>query len=61
MPEREMPDDQFFVFSDYRAKGWEQVGKDGDLVHMRKNESTNPNVRSYHYIYITPEGKVRER
>jgi len=61
MAERELPDAQFFAFSDHRALGWEQVGKDGELVHMRKNVSTNPNVKSYEYIYITPEGKVRKR
>jgi hypothetical protein len=59
--EQELPDDQFFTFSHYRTLGWEQVGKDGELVHMRKNVSSNPNVKSYEYMYITPDGKVRKR
>lgn len=61
MPEHILPDDQFYVFSDYRAKGWEEVNKEGELVVMRRNTSTSPLVKSYEYIYITPEGRVRKR
>ena len=61
MAERELPDAQFEVFSRYRANGWLEVNKDGELVVMKKNTSSSPHVYSWEYIYITPEGQVRKR